>query len=157
MQAVANAFKYLTQAFNLNLGKYTISVVFWQVAAIVFLLFLLVLSMAQFRRHYVDWGLKGAAFGIFFGFLLALTIEGFLIVGGKTALTEFLGWKNAPLPLQMALDSGKKQLIKVLGIDTVAIPASLANETLSVQDAVGALQSMNPADLKKVKNLICQP
>ncbi|HKC05215.1 MAG TPA: hypothetical protein VKC54_05090 [Patescibacteria group bacterium] len=156
MQQIGNFFRYLTQAFDLNLGKFTISVVFWQVGAIIFLLFLLVLSMAQFRRHYVDWGLKGAAFGIFFGFLLALTLEGFLIVGGKTALTEFLGWKNAPLPLQMALDAGKAQLVQVLGINTT-IPSSLAKDNTSVGEVVGTLQSLNPGDLKKIKNIICQP
>src|SRR5258706_8533993 len=156
MQQIGNFFRYLTQAFDLNLGKFTISVVFWQVGAIIFLLFLLVLSMAQFRRHYVDWGLKGAAFGIFFGFLLALTLEGFLIVGGKTALTEFLCWKNAPLPLQMSLDAGKAQLVQVLGINTT-IPSSLAKDNTSVGEVVGTLQSLNPGDLKKIKNIICQP
>lgn len=146
----------MTKAIDVNLGKFTISVVFWQIGAIVFLIFLLILSLAQFRRHYVGWGLKGAAFGVFFGFLLALTLEGFLIVGGKTALTEFLGWKNAPKPLQMALDSGKAQLIRVLGINS-EIPSSLAKEGATVQDMVSALQSLNPSELKKVKTLICQP
>lgn len=104
----------------------------------------------------MDWGLKGAVFGIFFGFLLALVLEGFLIVGGKTALTEFLGWKDAPVPLQTALDSGKKQLIQVLGVEA-PVPSSPAKESLSVQDSLEVLQSLNPADLKKVKSLICQP
>lgn len=156
MAQASQIFKYLTQAFNVTLGRFTFSVVFWQIAAIVFLLFLLILSLAQFRRHYVDWGLKGAVFGIFFGFLLALVLEGFLIVGGKTALTEFLGWKDAPVPLQTALDSGKKQLIQVLGVEA-PVPSSLAKESLSVQDSLEVLQSLNPADLKKVKSLICQP
>lgn len=156
MKKTVEAFGLLGKSFDMDLGKYSISVIYWQVGAIVFLLFLLVLSLAQFRRHYVGWGLKGAAFGVFFGFLLALTLEGFLIVGGKTVLTEFLGWKSAPKPLQMALDSGRKQLIQVLGIDT-AIPISLANDSSSVQDVVGTLQSLNPAELKKIKIIICQP
>ncbi len=149
-------FQKLSQSINLNLGKYSVSVAFWEVGTIVFLLFLLILAMAQFRRHYVDWSLKGAAFGVFFGFLLALILEGFLIIGGKTALTEVLGWKNAPAPLQIALDAGKKQLIGVLGIET-AIPSSLAKDNSSVQEMVASLQSLNSGDLKKVKSLICQP
>lgn len=156
MNQVAQVSKFLTQRFDLNLGKFTIPIVFWQVGIIVLLLFLLILSLAQFRRHYMEWGLKGVFLGIFFGFLLALLLEGFLIIGGKTALTEVLGWKNAPAPLQMALDSGKKQLIQVLGIGT-AIPSSFAKDNSSVQSVVGSLQSLNPGDLKKVKTLICQP
>lgn len=97
----------------------------------------------------MDWGLKGALFGVFFGFLLALTLEGFLISSGKTALIGVLGWKNAPLPLQTALDSGKKQLIQVLGTQTVS--------GSSVQTIVSSLQSLPPTDLTKVKALICKP
>ena len=127
-----------------------------QVGAIIFLLFLLVLSLAQFRRHYVDWSLKGAIFGVFFGFLLALTLEGFLIIGGKTALTEVLGWKNAPRPLQVALDSGKTKLIQVLGLNT-EIPATLAKENSSVRGVIESFQSLTPPDAKKAKSLLCQP
>lgn len=156
MKQFANVINFLTQGFNLNVGKVVIPVTFWEVGAIIFLIFLLILSLAQFRRHYMEWGLKGVFLGIFFGFLLALLLEGFLIIGGKTALTEVLGWKNAPAPLQIALDSGKKQLIQVLGIGT-AIPSSFAKDNPSVQSVVGSLQSLNPADLKKVKTLICQP
>lgn len=144
------------KSFNLNLGKFSTPIPYFEVAAIIFLLFLLVLSMAQFRRHYVDWSFKGALFGIFFGFLLALTLEGFLIIGGKTALTEVLGWKNAPKPLQVALDAGKTQLIQVLGLQT-SIPSSFAKEDSSVQGALENIQSLNPSDLKKVKTLLCQP
>jgi len=153
---ILGSLKFLTQSFNLNVGKIIIPVAFWQVGAIIFLIFLLILSLAQFRRHYMDWGIKGVFLGIFFGFLLALTLEGFLIIGGKTALTEVLGWKNAPAPLQLALDQGKKQLIQVLGVQT-AIPPSIAGDKPSVQAVVSTLQSLGPTDLKKIKTLICQP
>ena len=149
MNQVSQVLKFITQSFDLNLGKVVIPVTFWQVGAIVFLIFLLILSMAQFRRHYVNWGVKGAVFGVIFGFLLALTLEGFLISSGKTALIGVLGWKNAPIPLQTALDSGKKQLIQVLGVETV-------NQS-SVQAIVSSLQSLPPTDLKKIKTIICQP
>lgn len=127
-----------------------------QAGAIIFLIFFLVLSLAQLRRHYVDMSFKGAVFGIFFGFLLALFLEGFLIIGGRTAITEVLGWKNAPKPLSVALDAGREKLIKVLGI-TDKIPLSNAQEVTSVDNAVSVLQSLNPADVKKVKALFCQP
>ena len=156
MPQAQQTLKLLTSSFNLNLGNFSLPVTYWEVGSIIFLIFLLVLSMAQFRRHYIDYGFKGAFVGVFFGFLLALTIEGFLIIGGKTALTEVLGWKNAPQPLQIALDNGRSKLIQVLGIQD-QIPSSLAKESTSVQSVVESYQSLNPADLKKVKTLLCQP
>jgi len=128
----------------------------WRAVAIVGLIFLLVLTLAQVRRHFVDWSIKGALFGLFFGFLLALILEGFLIVGGRTALTEFLGWKNAPQPLQVTIDAGRAKLIDVLGI-TDEIPKSVAREDPTSEDAVTLLQSLDPTEIKKVKSLICEP
>ena len=124
--------------------------------AIVFLVFLLILTLAQIRRHYVNWSLKGGLFGIFFGFLLALILEGFLLIGGKTALTEFLGWKNAPKPLSVALDAGRAKLVQVLGIRD-QIPESLASTNSSLDQVVETIQSLNPTDVGKLKSLICQP
>ena len=143
------------KSFNLNLGKFSLPVTYLEAGAVIFLLFLLILVMAQYRRHYVDWSLKGGVFGIFFGFLLALILEGFLLIGGKTALTEALGWKNAPKPIQVALDAGRGKLIQVLGIQD-QIPTSMAKENTTVQSAIQTLQSLNPADMKKVKSLLCQ-
>jgi hypothetical protein len=112
--------------------------------------------MANFRKHYVDWSLKGGIVGIFFGFLLALILEGFLLIGGKTALTEVLGWKNPPAPLAQVLDAGRSQLIQVLGIKT-QIPSSFAKENTSVQGVLESIQSLAPGDIKKVKNILCTP
>ncbi len=144
------------KSFDLTLGNFSMPIPYVQAGAIIFLIFLLILSMAQFRRHYVDYGLKGAVFGVFFGFLLALILEGFLLIGGKTAMTEVLGWKNAPAPISIALDAGRAKLIQVLGIED-QIPQSLAKENTSVQGAVETFQNLNPTDLKKAKSLICQP
>ena len=146
----------LQKSFDLHIGSINMPFSYLQAGAIIFLIFLLVLSLAQLRRHYVDMSFKGAVFGIFFGFLLALFLEGFLIIGGRTAITEVLGWKNAPKPLSVALDAGREKLIKVLGI-TDKIPSSNAQEVTSVDNAVSVLQSLNPADVKKVKALFCQP
>lgn len=148
--------QFLFNTFTLNLGKFSIPVPYWQAGAVVFLLFLLVLTMANFRKHYVDWSLKGGVVGIFFGFLLALILEGFLLIGGKTALTEVLGWKNPPAPLAQVLDAGRSQLIQVLGIKT-SIPSSFAKENVSVQGTLETIQSLNPVDLVKVKNILCAP
>lgn len=82
--------------------------------AVIVLVFLLILTLAQVRRHFVNWSLRGGVFGIFFGFLLALILEGFLLIGGRTVITELLGWRNAPKPISIALDAGRGKLIQVL-------------------------------------------
>lgn len=147
---------FFFKTFNFNFRGMSIPIPYIQAAAVIVLLFILLLMMARFRRHYVDWSLKGAVFGVFFGFLLALILEGFLIIGGKTALTEVVGWKNAPKPIEVALDKGREKLIQVLGINS-QIPNSYAKEGSTVQGALMTIQSLNPADLKKVKTILCQP
>lgn len=127
-----------------------------EVALIVFLLFLLVVTLAQVRHHLLEWAFKGIFPGIFLGILIAFTIEGFLIVGGKTALTEILGWKNPPKPISSILDAGKAKLTQVLGTSTT-IPLSNAQEKPSLQKVIDSFQSLNPTDAKKARDLICQP
>lgn len=153
---MGNIAKLFAGHLDLNLGKLSLSIPYIQAAAVVFLIFLLILVLAQFRRHFVDWSLKGAVFGIFFGFLLALILEGFLLVGGRTALTGVLGWKSAPAPISIALDAGRNKLIQVLGVKD-SVPSSFAKENTTVSGVVSLLQSMNPTDIKKVKTIFCQP
>jgi hypothetical protein len=148
--------KIFSGQFNLNLGKFSLPVSYAEAGLVVFLIFVLVLTFAQFRRHNMDWSIRGMLFGTFFGFLLALILEGFLIIGGKTAITGVLGWKNAPAPISLALDSGRAKLIQVLGIKD-QIPQSFAKENTSVSGAIEILQSLSPADTKKVKTIFCQP
>ena len=119
--------RFLSSNLNFDFLKISINQSSWKAVAIVGLLFLLVLTLAQVRRHYIDWSIKGALFGIFFGFLLALFLEGFLIIGGRTAVTELLGWENAPKPVQTAIDAGRMKLVDVLGIQD-EIPQSIAQE-----------------------------
>jgi len=140
---------------NFNLGKFPIATNYIQVAGVVVLLFILVMMMARFRHHYVHWSMKGAVFGIFWGFLLALILEGFLIISGRTALTEILGWKKAPKPILVVLDAGRNKLTKVLGI-TSEVPSSMANEEKKAQDVIDLLQSLSPDETQKAKSLICQ-
>lgn len=147
--------KTVSGSFDFNLGKFSMPVPYWQAIAVVVLLFLLVFLMAKFRRHYVDWSLKGAVFGVFFGFLLALILEGFLIIGGRTALTSVLGWKNPPPAIATALDTGRNKLIQVLGIKT-EIPSSFAKDNVTVQGTIEVLQNLNPADTKTVKAIFCR-
>lgn len=146
---------FVQQNINLKFLSFNLPKSTWMAIAVVGLIFLLVLLLAQMRRHFMDWSFKGALFGIFFGFLLALFLEGFLLVGGKTALTEFLGWKNAPKPLASALDVGKEKLVKVLGIKD-EIPVTKAGED-PADNVITNYQSLSPSEARKVKSLICTP
>ena len=150
------AVQLLSKTFNFSFGSFSLPVSYVRAGAVIFLLFVLVLSFAQIRRHYVGWSFKGAIFGVFFGFLLALILEGFLIIGGRTALTEVMGWKNAPKPLQTALDAGRAKLVGVLGI-TDEIPHTFAQNDPTTDEAIEVLQSLDPSEIKKVKSLICTP
>lgn len=137
---------YFFNTFDFNIGKYSLNVPYFQAIAIVFLLFFLVITLAQVRHHYLDWSLKGAGVGIFFGFLLAIILEGFLLVYGKTAITGLLGWKNAPKPISIVLDAGKSKLSNVLGQETTSEESP---------DIIKSFQSLNPSEAKKVKSIIC--
>ena len=148
--------QFLFNTFELNLGKFSIPVTYWQAGAIVFLIFLLILALSLFRKEYVGWSMKGVVVGVFFGFFLALILEGFLLIGGKTVLTSVLGWQNPPAPIAQTLDAGKSKLIQVLGVQT-QIPASYAKENVTVQNALQTIQSLAPGDIKSVKNLLCSP
>lgn len=148
--------KIPTGSYNLNLGKWQIPIPYWEAVLIVALLFVLVLSLAEFRRHKMKWSFSGALFGIFFGFLLALFLEGFLIIGGKTALTSVLGWKNPPPYISDALDAGRTKLVQVLGISTANIPSTFAKESSAVQTTIQVLQNLNPTDTKTVKAIFCK-
>ena len=146
----------LGSPFQFDLGSLNISTSYLQVGAIVILLFLLVLSLASFRRRLVGWSMKGALFGLFFGFLLALIFEGLLVVGGRTAITEIAGWKNAPEPIKTALDAGRAKLVQVLGV-TEEVPHSVAKEDPTVEDAINIFQSLDPAESSKARQMICEP
>ncbi|MBI4153412.1 hypothetical protein HY503_00215 [Candidatus Woesebacteria bacterium] len=146
----------LGKSFQFNLGNLNISTSYVQAGVIIVLLFLLVLSLASFRRHLLGWSIKGAFFGLFFGFLLALIFEGLLIVGGRTAITELVGWKNAPKPIQTVLDAGRNKLVQVLGVSQ-EIPSSVAKENPTVEDAINIFQSLDPSESSKVRQMICEP
>jgi hypothetical protein len=112
--------------------------------------------MANLRRHFLNWSIKGSIFGIFMGFILALILEGFLIIGGRTVLTEIVGWKNAPKPLVNLLDAGRERLVEVLGISD-PIPDSFAVKQKDSQDLLNEFRKLNVTEVQRVKSIICKP
>jgi len=105
----------LLKKINFDFAGLSFSPSYLQAGGIIFLVFLLVLMFAQLRRHYLNWSFKGALFGFFWGFILALALEGFLFVSGKNMLIGIIGWKNPPKPIVNILELGRNELIKVLG------------------------------------------
>ena len=149
--------KTALERFDFQIGGLLFAPSYVQAGAIIFLLFLLVLTLARLRRMYVGWSLKGSFGMMFLGFMLAIVLEGFLIIGGRTALTEFLGWKNAPKPLQTAVDSGREKLVEVLGETTEEVPDAYAGDLESKEGVIEAYQSLKSSEASEVKNLICSP
>lgn len=151
-----NPAQFFGNGFNFDFGSFAFAPSYLQAGLIIFLLFILVLTLAQIRRHFVDWSVKGAIFGIFFGFLLALILEGFLIIGGKTAVTELLGWKQPPKPIADLLEIGRVKLVQVLGVSS-EIPRSVAKVSPTAKDMVDFFQALSPNEAGKVRKIICQP
>lgn len=153
-----NPAQFISEKLHFNLGNISFSPSYIQAGVVVLLIFFLVLMLAQLRRHFVDWSLKGAIFGLFFGFLLALILEGFLIIGGKTAMTQILGWDKAPKPIANLIETGRGELVKVLGEETeLVIPDAVAKLNPTFDDAIVFFQSLNPAEAEKIKSFICKP
>ena len=104
----------------------------------------------------MSWSIKGAVFGLFFGFLLTLIFEGFLLISGRTALTQVIGWKNAPKPIAVFLDAGRNKLINVLGVAD-QVPSTKANEKMSKDQIIVGFQNLSPVDASSVRKMICAP
>ena len=142
---------FIGKTFSFNVGQLEIEPTYWQVAAIVFLLFALVWTLARLTHMYVAWSLgKSSVSMLFWGFLLTLILEGFLLIGGRTLLTEVLGWKNAPKPIGTALDIGRERLVDVLGV-TEEIPQSMAKENSTSESVI--LDFRLFADLLRILDL----
>jgi len=149
--------KAVAPSLSYKFGSVNFSPSYVQAAAIVFLLFLLVLTIARIRYLYVHWSLgKSSLSMMFWGFVLAVIIEGFLLVGGRTLFTEILGWDNAPKPISTILDMGRSKVISVLGI-TDEIPTSNAEERPNVGDLINQYKALPENEALEFRKNICLP
>lgn len=140
-----------------NIRGLEIEPTYWQAAAIVFLVFLLIFTLARVRWLYVHWNLGKSAYSmLFWGFMLAFTLEGFLILSGRTLFTEILGWKNAPKPISAVLDISRSKLVDVLGI-TKEVPESVAKEAPTYQSIINDFESLPSEEKEKIINFVCRP
>lgn len=140
-----------------NIRGFYIEPTYWQAAAIVFLIFLLLLTLGRLRYMYVHWHVSKLSFSfIFYGFVFALILEGFLLLGERTLFTEILGWKNAPKPISTVLEVGRARLVSTLGV-TDEIPSSSASESTTYQSVVSDYQGLSSEEMDMVKSFICEP
>ncbi len=109
---------------KLHLGNITIAPNIWQAAAVLALIFALVLILAYMSRNFLQWSLGGFGIGVLIGFILAIILEGFLLIGGKTVVINLLKWKNAPPQVQQVLNDGHVKLLEALSVPKSCWPSS---------------------------------
>ncbi|QQS38711.1 hypothetical protein IPM62_04990 [Candidatus Woesebacteria bacterium] len=148
---------FLRTPFDLNIGDTKLQPEYWQAIVILGLVFVLVISAARYRHLYVKWNMKSYLPSVAFGFILAIILEGFMILGGRTLFTEILGWDNAPKPISTALDEGRNKLVKVLGTQANEIPDSVASELPTSQSVIEDFNLLTDDEANEVKTNICSP
>lgn len=144
------------KSLDFEIGGVSFSPSVYEAIAIVFLLFVLVFSLARLRHMYIKWSFSGWSGYFFMGFLFALVLEGFLIIGGRTFLTGVLGWKSAPKPVLSVLDAGRSKLVNVLGV-VDEVPESTAKVKVSLESVVSDFQNLTPGEAREARSLICEP
>ena len=130
-------------------GGFVFAPSYLQAGLIVFLVFLLILTLGMLQHRYMHWTIKGVLPGFSLGFVFALLIEGILIASGSTILVSVLGWKNAPKPLSNVLDAGRTELVNVLG-------ASKRSQS-TIDQIVSEYQDLNEGDQESLRSLVCKP
>lgn len=145
----------LTKTYSFDLpGGFVFEPSILMAILMVGLIFLLILTLGSLRKRYTDWAFKGLWPGIAFGFAIALILEGILVVGGRTILTEALGWKSAPKPISNALDAGRNRLVDVLGV-TEEIPVSSAQTPPSSKSVIDSYSLLSLPEQEEVQALLC--
>jgi hypothetical protein len=155
--AAQDALQKVPSEIPIHVGGVAFSAQAWQVGAIVILLFLLVFTMASMRHHFLEWTIKGAGFGVVLGFVLALVLEGFLLLGGRTALTEVFAWKNAPKPVAQVLDNSRERFRQVLGESTEIPQIKASGPRSTIDTALDQYRELSPVEAEEFVNKICAP
>jgi len=136
-------------------GGFVFAPSYFQAIAIVVLIFLLILTLGQLRKRYFGWHISGILPGVMFGFSIALIIEGLLIVGGRTILTEILGWKSAPKPIVNVLDAGRNQLVDVLGVSS-EIPSLNAAVKPTIGGIMDQYSKLGIDEQDGLRSIVCK-
>lgn len=156
INSASSAVGFVSRTFPLTIFGLEIEPTYWQAAVIIFLLFLLVFTLARIRYLYVHWSLGSSAWAmLLWGFLLALVLEGLILVSGKTILMSVFGWRNPPQPVDILLSTGREKFIQVLGVEDEA--KKNQNLKTNYQTVVLDFRSLPEEERKKAKVFICEP
>lgn len=122
---------------------------YFQAGLTVLMLFLLILTLGQLRHRFLHWHMEGVIPGVIFGFIIALLLEGILIIGGRTILIEVLGWKSAPKPISNALDAGRNKMVSVLGV-------RLEKKSVTTGEMMSLYQELDEEDKESLQQFLCE-
>lgn len=157
MNPVQNATGFIGKTFSFTVGRWQIEPTYWQAGAIIVLVFLLIISLAHLRHTYVHWSVQKPSLAfLFYGFIFALILEGFLLLSGRTLFTEVIGWKTAPKPISTLLDAGRAKLVQVLGAQS-SVPVSEASSNPTSNSIITNYQALTSEEANKVKDFVCKP
>lgn len=151
-----NVLLFINKTFVLKIRNISIEPTYWEAFAIVFLIFLLILTFARVRYLYIHWSLgKQSIAFLFWGFIIALIMEGFFLIGGRTLFTEVLGIKNVPKPLSTVLDEGRSRLVNVLGTSD-SNQKGKAIDHPTFQSVLTDFDDLPEVDEIQVKEVLCK-
>src|SRR4030042_2716979 len=140
-----------------KIGNLNIDATYWEAGVIILLLFLLVFTLARMRFLYVHWSMGKHAFAmLFWGVVLTVIVEGFLMLTGRTIFTEILGLKKVPKPFSTFLNIGRERLVNVLGEES-EIPSSFAESRFNSDQMYSLYTKMDMSESQKLQNIICLP
>lgn len=114
--------------------------------------FLLLLGWA--RHHMLEWSIKGARFGVIFGILLTLIIEGFLLFGGRNLIVGAIQNEKTPEGVRVFLSQAFGEIAVALRSDPKTLGASGKTSAVSV---VGSFGELSESEQKRAQDSICKP
>lgn len=125
-------------------------------AAVALLVFLFFVAVALLRHQSMKDSIKTTSSGILIGFLFAIVVEGFLVLSGRTFITEMLAWENPPKPIAGVINKGRERLTNVLGT-SVEIDSTNADSGPTIQSVIEDYLSLPPDQADQIKASICRP
>ena len=118
-------------------------------------IFLFLLLFAFTRHHMLSWSIRGAWFGIVLGIVVALAVEAFLLVGGRTLVVEAIKNERTPKSVRVFLQENLTELAQSLAGEPKTLSA--AEEATGAADVVLEFQRLPPLERQKARQLICTP
>ncbi|HLE48813.1 MAG TPA: hypothetical protein VI819_02160 [Patescibacteria group bacterium] len=142
---------------SFKVGSFNIDATYWLVGVLILLLFMIVFTFARIRFLYVNWsmGKQTIAF-LFWGFILAVGVEGLFMLYGRTIFTEVLGIESAPKPISTILDIGRSRFVKVLGTQNSGTSLDSKNP-VSADQVYSVYTKLSQKEAEKFTDLICKP